>query len=330
MAAGCCRKQAIGRVAADLTDAGTAIILVNEVTKIGPQHPVADRLLVQQIEIALLVDIFQLRMPQPHLGALLIETVLGTRVIEAVGGYPRRSPGRKILHIRRVAQADRSVLTRLQPQPFDLFGDQHGTAESLRQQAAIVVAQQRNIRQQLTELQLRSGKARFRRNPGTAEIVSGATVIVYRQQFRTAGQPAAVQLDPEHGYPLQTKAHRPRGVARVELENKTLRPLIHLAFSGARITEVTVEIVIAQQQVGARPFKETLLLRQCRGAKAQREQAGHHLHYYCSPIIGRSRSLQLIQPARFNCYLNLQERACLAIFSIAQGSRDKPAPTGGT
>ena len=305
MAAGCCRKQAIGRVAADLADAGAAIVPVNEVAKIGPQHPVAHQLLVQQIEIALLVDIFQLRMPQPHLGALLIETVLGTRVIEAVGGDPRRSPGREVLHIRRVAQADGSVLTRLQPQPFDLFGNQHGTAQSLRQQATIVVAQHWNIRQQLAELQLSSGKTRLRRHPGTAEIVSGATVIMYRQQFRPAGQPAAVQLDPEHGYPLQTKAHRPRGVARVELENKTLRPLIHLAFSGARITEVTVEIVIAQQQVGARPFKETLLLRQRRGAKGQREQASHHLHYYCSPIIGRSRSPQLIQPARFYCYLEL-------------------------
>lgn len=109
---------------------------------------------MQQVEVALLVDILQLRMPGANQRTLLVETVFCAGVVEAVRGNPGGGPGRKVLHIGRVAQADLAVLAGLQAQAFDFPRVEHGATEGLRQQAAIVVAQQRNIRQQLTHLQL--------------------------------------------------------------------------------------------------------------------------------------------------------------------------------
>ena len=181
MATGCRRKQSVCRAAADLADTRTAIVLVDKITEVGAQHPIAYRLFVQHVEIALLIDIRQLRMPHADLRTLLIEAIFRTGIIESVRGHPRRSPGREILHIRRVAQAYSPVLPSLQPQAFNLFGHQHGPAEGLGQQATIVIAQHRNIRQQLANFQLGCRKAGLGRQPRTTKIVGCAPITVHRQ-----------------------------------------------------------------------------------------------------------------------------------------------------
>ena len=292
------REQSVRRAAADPTDTRAAIVLVDEVTQIGAQHPVTHRLFVQQIEIALLIDIRQLRMPCPHLGTLLIETVLSPRVVESIGGHARRRPRRQILHVRRIAQAHGPVLPRLQPQTFNLPGHQHGATEGLRQQSPIVVTQHRNIRQQFANLHFRLRKTGLGRQPCPAKIVCRATIAVHRQQFGAAGHATAVELDPKHGNPFQAKTHRPRGVTGAEFQNKALRPFIHLAFACAVVTKITIEVVVAQHQIGLRTVKKPLILGHCLGTHRQRQQTCKHLHYYCSPIFGRSRSPQLRQPAQ--------------------------------
>ena len=177
------REQSVRCATADPTDTRAAIVLINEVPQIGAQHPVTHRLFVQQIEIALLINIRQLRMPRPHLGTLFIETVLSPRVVESVRGHTRRSPRREILHVRRIAQTHGPVLPCLQPQAFNLPGHQHGATEGLRQQSPIVVTQHRNIRQQFANLHFRLRKTRLGRQPCPAKVIGRATIAVHRQQF---------------------------------------------------------------------------------------------------------------------------------------------------
>ena len=88
-----------------ITDARTTVVLIDEIAEVGAQHPAAHWLLVLQVEIALLIDVFKLRMPDSDQGALLVEAVLATGVVERIGGHPRRGPGREVLHVRGVTQA---------------------------------------------------------------------------------------------------------------------------------------------------------------------------------------------------------------------------------
>ncbi|MNN91482.1 hypothetical protein D3C81_2096040 [compost metagenome] len=60
MATGRGRQQRIPGTALDVADTRLAIFLVDEVSQVGTQHPVAHRLLVQQVEVALLIDVFEL------------------------------------------------------------------------------------------------------------------------------------------------------------------------------------------------------------------------------------------------------------------------------
>lgn len=113
------RQQGVACTALDTADARLAIVPVDEVTEVGTQRPIPYSLTMQQVEVALLVDVLQLRMPDADQRTLLVETLLGTGVVETVRSHPWRSPGRKILHVRRVAQANLTVLASLQAQTFD-------------------------------------------------------------------------------------------------------------------------------------------------------------------------------------------------------------------
>ena len=237
-------------------------------------------------------------MPDTDLGTLLVEAIVCPRIVKTVRRHARCRPRRQLLHVRRITQADLAVLTGLYRQPFDLFGHQHGPAEGLREQATVVIAQHRHVRHQLTDFDFSGREAHFCRHPGTAEIVCGAPIAAHRQQLRTTGLAAAVELDAEHGNAVHPKPDNAWGKARTELEDKALRPLIDLAFGRARVTKVAVEVVIAQQQIRAGIFKKALILRHDRGAQGQRQQANGVLHYYCSPFFGRSRSPQLKKPAQ--------------------------------
>ncbi|MNZ60243.1 hypothetical protein D3C78_783080 [compost metagenome] len=323
MAAGRCRQQGITGAALDVSDARLAVFLVDEVTEVGAQYPVAHWLFVQHVEVALLINIFKLRMPRTNQRALLVEAVLGTSVVEPVRRHPRCCPGRKVLHVGGVAQAHLSVLTGLQAQAFDFPRVEHAAAKRLRQQATIVITQQWNVRQQLTHLEFSGRNAHLGRQASAPEIVCRTPVVVHRQQFGAADVTAAVQLHAKHGNSIQAETDEARGITRAELEREALGPLFDLALGRTRVAKIPVEIVIAQQQVSLGILEKTAVC--CPGGQAQTQSQGRGGdgsrqgarsvdHYYCSPLfMGAAAPRQAAQGPSINRCVNARQgRATLS------------------
>ncbi|MNR16616.1 hypothetical protein D3C85_1332280 [compost metagenome] len=147
-------------------------------------------------------------------------------------------------------------MTALQAQAGKFPGHQRGALEGLWQQASVVVAQQRNIRHELAEHQLGLGHSHFCRQPRAPVVAGGATIVMHRQQLRTAALRAAVELDAQHRDTVQAKADNARGVTGTELENRALGPFFYLALAGAGIVEVPIEVVISQRQAGLGIFEK--------------------------------------------------------------------------
>ncbi|MNI53833.1 hypothetical protein D3C73_1086890 [compost metagenome] len=182
-------------------------------------------------------------------------------------------------------------MTGLQAQAGEFPGHQHGALEGLRQQAAVVVAQQGNVRHQFAEHHFGVGNAHFRRQPRAPVIVGGAAIVMHRQQLRTTALRAAVELDAQHRDTVEAKADNPRGITGTELEDRALGPFFDLALAGTGIVEVAIEVVISQGQAGLGIFKKTAALslhrrhqgkRYCtaeQGPGREREAS----HYCCFP-----------------------------------------------
>ncbi|MNN54750.1 hypothetical protein D3C81_1695830 [compost metagenome] len=148
----------------------------------------------------------------------------------------------------------------MQVQSRQLSGHQHGALKGLWQQAAVIVAQQRDVRHELAEHQFCGGQAHFGGHANAPVIVGGSSVVVHRKQFRTAALWAAVELEAKHRDTVKAKTERTRGIARIELEDSALGPFFYLALAGARVVEITVEVVISQYQAGLGILEKTTVL----------------------------------------------------------------------
>lgn len=172
-------------MALHVADTRAAVILVDEIAQVRAEGPVTKLLFMQQVQIALLIDVFELRVPGANQRLLFVKTVFGARVVETVRHDGGSRPGREVLHVRGVTQAHGGVLTCLQAQARELSGHQRGALEGLWQQAPVIVAQQRNIRHELAEHQLGVGHTHFCRHPRAPVVVGGVTIVVHRQQLRS-------------------------------------------------------------------------------------------------------------------------------------------------
>ncbi|MDT4855668.1 hypothetical protein FQZ97_900310 [compost metagenome] len=175
-----CREQGIAGAAVDFPGQGTAFVTVEEQSQVRAQGPARQPLPVHQVQIALPVDVVQLRMPGTGQGTFVIEAVLDTCVVEAIRTRRGCGPGRQLLHIRRVAQAHLSEMPGVQPQPLDLAGNQRRPPEGLRQEPAIVIAQHGDIGEHLAKLQFAGRNPQLQRRSGATIVPGRTTVVVHR------------------------------------------------------------------------------------------------------------------------------------------------------
>ncbi|MCY1463856.1 hypothetical protein D9M71_818090 [compost metagenome] len=78
------RQQRIERPVVDITKARIALLPGGEVTEVGAQGPVAQGLAVLQAHEALLIDIFEAPVPEAGGGAIGVEAVVATGIVEGI------------------------------------------------------------------------------------------------------------------------------------------------------------------------------------------------------------------------------------------------------
>ncbi|MNN44253.1 hypothetical protein D3C81_1585340 [compost metagenome] len=127
------REQGKRGLVVEVTGLGAAVFLADEVAQVGPQGPVADGLAVGQVEVLLLVDVAQFRVPDADLRALFIERVFTAAEVETVGGERGFSVHEHVFHARVIARAVFLELTAIQRQAADFGGRHLGALEGLRQ-----------------------------------------------------------------------------------------------------------------------------------------------------------------------------------------------------
>ncbi len=143
----------------------------------------------------------------------------------------------------------------------DLLAGQLGAVEQGRQQASVVVFQQRHVRQHRAVPELCLREAHLAGYAGLGVLVDRATRIVAagRQQAAVAVRGAGVELDPEHRQGIHAEAQRALGIARAQVEDEALRGFLALeALWGGRaaVAEVAVEVDGARFQARAAVLEE--------------------------------------------------------------------------
>ena len=217
----------------------------------------------------LLIDVFELGVPQADLGAFFIEAVITASKVEAVRGKCAFAVERHLFHARIVARAVGAELATIEVQPGDFLGGDLATTEGLWQGAAIVRAQDWQYRHPLADFKFRIGDFGLGRNPQTTKVIGGLAVAVGRQQLSAGRALATVEflrVQPQHIHP---EAHRTLGKAGLDVENEVLRPLFGLALRVVGVGVVAVDIGVAQGQRGFGVVDETF------GQARQRQRQAH-------------------------------------------------------
>ncbi len=202
---------------------------------------------MQQLEIVLLVDVFQTGMPGAHLG-------LGAKLVFAAGEVEAVGADAGVEHIVHAAVVARAVLPHLpaiERQALDLLGGDHSALEGLRQRSAVVRAQDRQYHHPLADTHFGFGQLGLRRDGQAAEVIRRMPIAgcaMHRQQAGAVGTATAVELDRQQAQGIHAEPYRTGGVAGLEVEDETLRPLFRLAQRGVGVHEVAVDIEVAQVQ----------------------------------------------------------------------------------
>ncbi|EYT97934.1 hypothetical protein PA99_5000 [Pseudomonas aeruginosa PA99] len=258
-------QQAEGAVV-DLAGAGRAGVLAVEPAQVGAQLAGAELPLAHGTEVALAIDV-----AQAALGVLQQQAVVDL-VVELVGVEAVAGGVAGVAFVLAV-QADvlgvagvpRGVALQAgggEPEPGDLLAGQLGAVEQGRQQASVVVFQQRHVRQHRPVPELCLREAHLAGNAGLGVLVDRATRIVAagRQQAAVAVRGAGVELDPEHRQGIHAEAQRALGIARAQVEDEALRGFLALGgalrVGRAAVAEVAVEVDGARFQARAAVLEE--------------------------------------------------------------------------
>ncbi len=213
------RQQCEQGAVVDIAQQPFAVFLRIVEAQVRAEHPVAHRLAVLEAVETLVVDVFQLRIPDAHRAALAVEGVVGASIVEAIGlgvaGQLRHVAelGAHLAIAGLVEQAAGTELAGLQRQPFDLLGDETGALIGRRQQADIAEGQHRQIGRQLADLQLGFRQPRLERGTDATEVVRRFAVTAGRQQAGVDSIGAAVELDAQLTEHVDAETHRARCVA---------------------------------------------------------------------------------------------------------------------
>ena len=185
-----------------------------------------------------------------------------TGTVEAVDPFATAGNAQVIVVTGRAA-AGLTNLADGQLEFVDIAGTYLCAAEGLRQQATVVVRQNRQLGLQCTIAQFSVGDARLGGKIDAAELVCGAAIAVEREQIAgvaaavgLAGASARVQANAQLRYRIKAEADSPLGVARLEVEDKTLAPFLTIGRSGVAAAVVLVEIEIAGIQGGLAVFDQ--------------------------------------------------------------------------
>ena len=127
------RKQRRNRAVVQVAGFGAAVFAAAEITQIGAQRPVAQRLAVGHLQVLLLVDVLQLGIPQPDQRALLIEGVFTPDKVEAIGRDRGVALHEHVLHARIVTRAVFAELAAIEAQAVDVLRRDLSAFKGLRQ-----------------------------------------------------------------------------------------------------------------------------------------------------------------------------------------------------
>ncbi|MNO98766.1 hypothetical protein D3C76_905200 [compost metagenome] len=245
------REQGKRGLVVEVAGQGAAVFLADEVAEVGAQGPVADGLAVAEVEILLLIDIAEFGIPDADLGAFVVEGVFAAAEVESVRGEGGRfAVHEHVFHARIVARAVLAELPAIERQAADFGGGHLAAAEGLRQRATVIGAQDRQHRHPFADLQFGFRDLAFECHAQAPEVVGRAAVTMDRQQLRSRGALAAVELlrvQPQH---IHTEAHRALGIAGFGVEDEVLCPLLSLALRVGRVGVVAIEVGVAQVQRG--------------------------------------------------------------------------------
>ncbi|MNN28300.1 hypothetical protein D3C81_1418640 [compost metagenome] len=148
-----------------------------------------------------------------------------------------------------------------------------------RQQAAIVVLEQRHIRHHRTVLEHGIGNLDLGRQAHLRVLVRRVPWVMAgrRQQAAVTVRRAGVKFEAEHAQRIHAKTYRPLGITRLHIEDETLCPFFAfgrtLAGTAVAVTKIPVEIDIACFDLCTAVFKKTGGLGIDAGT--QQEQAGN-------------------------------------------------------
>ena len=228
------RQQSAKGAVIDGPGSGRAAVIAFQQAHIGGQYTRPHRLLGQQANKLLTVNVLQLSV------VVLRRQLLVNLVIEAVH---REMVSRDVAGITLVFAVQPQVLgvggvprgvavqTRSHElQVFDFLRLQHRAVEDVGQQTAVVVLEQRQVRQQGAVFEYGLGNTHFGGQATFGVLIFGTTRIAAgrRQQAAVTVGRAGVQLDPQHAQRIEAKADGAFGVARLQVEEKALRRLVAL------------------------------------------------------------------------------------------------------
>ena len=128
-----CREHGRGGAVVQFASALGTVLAADEITEVGAQGPVAQRLAVHHVDVLLAVDVLELGIPQANQRALVVEGVFAAGEVEPVGGEGGAAIERHVFHAGVVARAVATELAGIQGQPGDLLGGELAAAEGLWQ-----------------------------------------------------------------------------------------------------------------------------------------------------------------------------------------------------
>ncbi|MNX81271.1 hypothetical protein D3C86_1129540 [compost metagenome] len=274
------REQTVQGFVVQLAGPGAAVILAVEETQVGAQGPVADRLVVGQVDELLAVDVLELGIPQTDLGALVVEHVLAALEVETVGGERGFAGHRHVVHAAVVPWAVLAELAAVERQAIDFLRGDLAATEGLRQRTTVVRTQDWQHRHPLADFHFGLRQLGLERDIGAPEVIRRATVMIQRQQLRTAGAFAAVELHRIQTQHIHAEADSALGEPGFGIEDETLRPLLSLALGLGRVGEVAIDVEVAQVQVDLGALDKTRFLGaggQGRAGQGNGNQAGNEV-----------------------------------------------------
>ncbi len=110
-------------------------------------------------------------------------------------------------------------------QVLELFGGDQAAVEGLRQDAAVVGLEDRQLGDQRADFQFGGGDLHFAGQAQLGILVGGAAIVVGGQQASAGAVGAGVELDAEHAQRIHAKADGAIGVARLQVEHEALGPI---------------------------------------------------------------------------------------------------------